>query len=81
MLEKEFKYFLDNQTSLVQKYRNLYIVIVSDKVVGSYRTNEIALYESKQRYKEGTFLIQHCIEGENAYTCTFHSNIINDGKI
>lgn len=76
MLEKEFNYFKANQKDLVDKYRNKYIVIIGNNVVGSYLTNEIALFKAKQKYEIGTFLIQHCIEGENAYTCTFHSNLI-----
>lgn len=78
MLEEEFNYFREHQQSLVEQYRGKYIVIVGKRVVGYYRTNEIALYNAKQMYKVGTFLIQHCIEGENAYTCTFHSNILSD---
>jgi len=78
MLDKEFNFFLENQDNLVSKYKNQYIVIVGNDVVGNYRSNEIALYEAKSKYEIGTFLIQHCIEGENAYTCTFHSNILLD---
>jgi len=36
MLEKEFKYYLDNQQDLVKKYNGKFIVIVEDKVIGAY---------------------------------------------
>ena len=78
MLDQEFNYFLKHQQHLVEQYKDRYIVIVGNDVVGNYRSNEIAYYEAKKKYKEGSFLIQHCIEGENAYTCTFHSNILLD---
>ena len=73
MLEKEFEFFKNNQQSLVDKYNGKYIVIVDNDVVGCYPTNEIALYNAKQKYHMGTFLIQHCIEGESAYTCRIHT--------
>lgn len=76
MLEKEFSFYLSQQESLLRQYRDKYIVIVGDEIVGSYRSNEIALLESKKKYAMGTFLIQHCTEGNSAYTYTFHSNVI-----
>lgn len=76
MLEKEFEFFRSNQKALVKQFKDKYIVIVGHEVVGSYSTNELAFYHAKQKHKLGTFMIQHCIEGESAYTCKFHSNII-----
>lgn len=76
MLEKEFDFFKKNQQSLVEKYKGQYIVIIGNEVIGSYPSNEIALYYAKQKYDIGTFLIQHCIEGENAYTCRIHTLFI-----
>ena len=73
MLEKEFEFFKKNQQSLVEKYKGQYIVIIGNDVVGNYPSNEIALYNAKQKYIIGTFLIQHCIEGESAYTCRIHT--------
>lgn len=76
MLETEFSYFLANQGDLVKRFPNKYLVIVGTDVVGAFKNNEMALYEAKKKYAMGTFLIQHCIAGECAYTCTFHSNIL-----
>ncbi len=58
MLEKEYKYFLENKDSLLKEYRNMFIVIKDDKVVGSYTTQDEALSESSRKYALGTFLIQ-----------------------
>ena len=75
MLDKEFQYYLDNQSDLVKIYCNRFIVIRSDKVVGDYDSYEQALYESMNKYELGTFLIQECTEGDKAYTRTFHSRV------
>jgi len=50
MLEKEFKYYLDNQDELVKKYNNRVLVIVSEKVVGDYDDFEQALFKSVKKY-------------------------------
>lgn len=77
MLEKEFKYFLNNQKELVEKYNGKFIVIKDSSVIGSYDSNAEAYNETIKKGEElGTFLIQHCIPGEDAYTQTFHSRVI-----
>ena len=75
MLEKEFDYFLNNEKDLSSKYGGKYIVIVGEAVVAAYPSYEIALYESKKTMKQGTFLIQQCLNSTAAYTSTFHSNV------
>lgn len=75
MLKTEFQYFLDNQEKLVNLYKGKYIVIVGQKVVGSYNTMEEAYFESQNDYKLGEFLIQLCESGEEVYTQTFHSRV------
>ena len=76
MLDKEFRYYLDNQSELVRKYNDRFIVIIGNKVVGDFDDFEQALFLSAKKYKPGTFLIQECTEGEEAYTETFHSGVI-----
>lgn len=76
MLEKEFKYYLDHQKELVKKYNNKYIVIVDEKVVGSYDTQVEAFDASSKDYKVGAFLIQLCTPGEESYTHVFHSRVM-----
>lgn len=75
MLEKEFDYYLNNEKELSAKYGGQYIVIVEESVVASHPTYEMALFESKKKMAQGTFLIQHCLVGSVAYTSTFHSNV------
>ena len=75
MLDKEFKYFLDHQKELVDKYPGKYIVIIDEDVVGIYDTEAIAYEESKKKYSEGTFLLQHCLPGNSTYKQTFNSRV------
>lgn len=75
MLEKEFKYYLDNQEKLVQKYEGKHLVIVGEEVVGVFSSDEEAFFDSEKKYKSGTFLIQFCERGDNSYTQSFHSRV------
>jgi hypothetical protein len=75
MLDKEFKYYLDNQDELLKKYNNRFIVIVGGEVVGDYDSMEDAYFESGKKYPLGTFLIQKCSPGDKDYTATFHSRV------
>ena len=75
MLEKEFKYYLDHQDEFVKEHNGKYIVIVGENVVGSYDSDEEALFESKKQYELGTFLIQKCASGDDEYTQVFHSRV------
>ena len=76
MLDKEFKYYIDNQTELLKKYKGRVVVIKGEQVVGDYDNYEDALFDSAEKFELGTFLIQECTEGEDAYTQTFHSRVI-----
>ena len=77
MLEKEFRYYLEHQNELVKKYNGRTLVIIGDKVIGDYESFEQALSQAiEKKYELGTFLIQECAPGEDAYTQTFHSRVI-----
>ncbi len=75
MLEKEFQFYRAHQSELVEKYNGKFLVIVCEKVVGSYDTELEAYSEAKKRHKLGTFLVQHCSAGKESYTQTFHSRV------
>ena len=74
-LEKEFNYYIEHQKELVEKYNGKFVVIKADKVLGAYETLLEALIEAKKEHKEGTFLIQLCSPGNEAYTQSFHSRV------
>lgn len=72
-----FKFFTDNHDKLYKDYPNTFVVIQDQKVLYSAKTFEEALKEAINRKLDlGTFLIQECTEGKDAYTQTFHSRVI-----
>ncbi len=74
--KKDFEFFIQNQSELVKKYEGLFLVIKDQVVKGAHKTLEIAYLEATKQYEEGSFLIQHCLPGESAYTQTFHTRAV-----
>ena len=75
MLDKEFKFYKDNQKKFLSKYQNKVIVVKDTSVVGVYDDEATAYNESISKHKLGTFLIQKCVpQGETLQT--FHSRAI-----
>lgn len=74
-LDKEFKYYLENQEELLNKYYGRYIVIKNEEVLGDYDTEQDALEETSENHEVGTFLIQHCVPGEESTSATFYSRV------
>ncbi|MCD8312950.1 MAG: DUF5678 domain-containing protein [Bacteroidales bacterium] len=75
MLKKEFDFYLKHQNELVRKYNGKYLVIVGEEVVGAYNSEMDAYVNAQKKYELGTFLIQECTPGEEAYTQVFHSRV------
>ena len=72
-LQIELEYFKGHQEELVKKYEGRFLVIKDRTVQGVYDT-EISAYEfASKNFTLGTFLIQHCLPGQESYTQTFHS--------
>lgn len=76
MLEKEFKYYIENQNELVKKFLGKFIVIKDNQVIGDYDSQSEAYSETIKTHSIGTFLIQHCMPGTENYTQTFHSRVV-----
>jgi hypothetical protein len=76
MLEKEFKFYLDNQKDLLKEFLNKYIIIKEQKVVASFDTKQEAYDYATEKFELGSFLIQHCLPGDLGHTQTFHSQVI-----
>ncbi len=68
MLNKEFKYFLDNQNELVDKYPGKYLVIIGCDVIGAFDSIGDAYNNTQAKYELGTFYIQQAVSGEESYT-------------
>ena len=73
-LKEELDYFIKHQDALVEKYNGRYLVIKNKKVIGDYDSAQNA-YEDmiNKKVELGTFLIQKCEPGEDAYTLKFPS--------
>jgi len=76
MLEKEFKYFLDNKESLAQKYNGKFLVIKGENVIGAYDSEKDAYDNAIKNNELGTFLIQECSIQEAAFIQNFHSRVL-----
>jgi 3-methyladenine DNA glycosylase AlkD len=74
-LEKEFKYYLDHQDELVEKYNGKFVVIRGCNVLGAYDTELEAIKKTSEEHELGTFLVQKCEPGSESYTQTYHSRV------
>jgi hypothetical protein len=74
-LEKEFKYYLDNQDELVKKYNGKVIVIKNQKIIGVYDSEITAIQETSKNESLGTFLVQKCTLDKENYKQTYHSRV------
>lgn len=76
MLEKEFKYYLDNQSALVKKYNGKVIVIIGEEIIGVYSNKMDAYKKSIEDHESGTFLIMECTPGNDSYIITQRSRVL-----
>ena len=68
--QKELDFFRSHQDELARKYLGRVIVIKGEEVLGDYDNPLSAYLESKKTHAPGTFMIQPCAVGEEAYTVT-----------
>ena len=75
VLEKEFRYYLDNQDRLVRKYAGKVIVIRNQNVIGVFDSELEATEKTAEQHELGTFLVQRCEPGSESYTQSYHSRV------
>ena len=75
MLEKEFRYYVENRVELSKKYEGKVLVIKDQKVIGVYEKEGEALEKTVADHELGTFLIQKCSSDPNSVVNTFHSRV------
>ena len=73
MFQEELKFFQQNQNSFVSQYFGKILVIKGNILLGIYDTALVALKETTKNYELGSFMIQPCIPGPDAYTVTINS--------
>jgi len=76
MLDKEFKYYIENQVDLVNKHKGKFLVIKDLSLIGVYNSEIEAYSETVKTHELGTFLIQECQPGDENYTQTFRTRVI-----
>lgn len=72
-VHEEFLYYLAHQDELVRQYNGKVIVLHNHEVVGAYSTRSEAYWAAVKRFPLGTFCIQLCTPGTEAYTIRAHS--------
>jgi len=75
-LEREFKYYLEHQEELVEKYNGKFIVIKDCNVIAVFDSELEAIEKTAEQYELGTFLVQKCEPGSESYTQTYHSRVV-----
>lgn len=75
MFEREYKYFLDHQTELIEKYDGKVVVIVGEELVGVYETIADAVAESVKKYEPGTFMVQEVAANPDDLVEKFHTAV------
>lgn len=74
---KDFKFFVQHHDELYKLYPNKILVLQNEKVVFVCDTFEKALDAAlSSKMKPGTFIVQECTEGEEAYTQSFNSRVV-----
>ncbi len=74
-LENDFNYYLANQDALLGQYKGKFVVIKDAQVIGAYDSEILAVETTSKQHDLGTFLVQKCEPGVEAYSQTFHSRV------
>jgi hypothetical protein len=75
MFSEELQYFIDHQDELVRKYRGKVLAIKGQRVLGAYASALKAYLATQAKHEPGTFMLQPCEPGPEAYTITLTPSI------
>ncbi len=73
MLEREFSYFKEHREEFVAAHANEFVVIVGDKVLGFYKTQEEAL-KSVEGMSPGSYFVKQCLPADQDIV-EYHSRV------
>lgn len=73
MFETELDFFISHQDELVKKYTGKVLVLKGAAVIGVHKNIRDAYFETQKEHPLGTFMLQPCEPGPQAYTVTFQS--------
>ncbi|MFZ2445916.1 MAG: hypothetical protein WAW37_06130 [Syntrophobacteraceae bacterium] len=77
MFIEELNFFIENQDQLVREHRGKVLVIKGRNVIGVYPSSLSAYLETQKEHELGSFMIQLCLPGPEAYTVNISSNILS----
>ncbi len=77
MCDLNYVFFKANIDCLCNKYRDKFIVIKDQSVIGFYDTFDEAYNETLKKEELGTFLIQFCSNDESKIVNYFYSNNVS----
>lgn len=72
----EFRFYLENQTELGEKYEGKVLVIKRKEVIGVYEEKKRAVEEALKEHELGTFLVQECSPDPDSTKQIFNSRAI-----
>lgn len=70
MFQTELQYFIDHQDALVAQFPGQVLAIQGQQILGAYHTALEAYLETQKTHPLGTFMLQPCEPGHEAYTVT-----------
>ena len=70
---EELNFFMENQEALVREHGGETLVLRGREILGVYPTALTAYLEAQKNYELGTFMIQPCMAGLEAYSITVTS--------
>lgn len=70
MFDTELDFFIAHQDELVAKYRGKVIVLQGTEVRGAFDTPLQAYLDATSKFEAGSFMLQRCDPGPDAYTVT-----------
>ena len=73
MFETELAFFIANQDDLVRKHNGKVLVIRGSELAGVYGSPLEAYLQAQKIFEPGTYMIQPCTPGPEAYTVTIHN--------
>lgn len=74
MFLTELDFFIKSQDELVKQYDGKVLIIKGNKIIGVYSTCLEAYTETLKSQELGTFMIQPCFTGVDAYTTRISSS-------
>jgi hypothetical protein len=70
MFETELQFFVANQDTLVKQYQGKVLVLRGHEVVAAHETLLEAYLDAQRRFEAGSFMLQPCEAGPDAFTVT-----------